>query len=91
MNPMKSKIEKAMKKTKKHERSAMVAIKVNKIKSIETRRYILALLQSNSGLYYVKYQLLLEEDQPSVTSEGVQDLNNALMIFDVKRQELEGN
>ncbi len=59
------------------------------IKLIEKPRYTIALIQANSGLYYIKYSRQGYKD--AVTSEGIRDLTNALFIFDVKITEFEGH
>jgi hypothetical protein len=61
------------------------------IKSIETNRFHIALLQTSNGNYYVKYDLILDEDEQPVTSVPMKDLNIALSVFDTQLQELEGN
>lgn len=65
-------------------------IKVQIMKRIETKRYSLTLGQASSGLYYIKYSNNRDENKDTV-SESIQDLNIALMVFEVKHEELEGN
>ncbi len=59
------------------------------IKSVETKRYEISLMQADSGLYYIRYS---KQGHPKpITSESIKDLNTALCVFDVKIEEFEGN
>jgi hypothetical protein len=59
------------------------------VKEVSTNRYIIALVHAKSGMYYVKWQKI-DDDEP-ITSPGLAELGNALYMFDHKLQELQGN
>jgi hypothetical protein len=59
------------------------------IKSITTKRFEIKLVQSKSGLYYVAYNA--KGLEKPVTSESIKDLQIAMLCFEIKLQELEGN
>lgn len=65
-------------------------IKVQVLKRVETKRYSLTLGQATSGLYYIQYSNNKEKDKDFIT-DSMRDLNIALIVFDVKYEELEGN
>lgn len=67
----------------------MPRIRVETIKSVHTKRYDIALVQTPSGLYYIKCEK--KGDEETVVSESMTDLGIALHVFDVKIEELEGN
>ncbi len=59
------------------------------IKSVETTRYDIKLVQTRSGMYYVAYHKPdMEEPQ---STEGMRDLNTALHVFETILQELQGH
>lgn len=59
------------------------------IKSLQTKRFELKLLQSKSGMYYIAYNA--EGLEKPIVSESMKDLNMALYCFEIKLQELEGH
>lgn len=59
------------------------------VKSVETDRYVVALVEGSSGLYYVVYNTM-DLDEPVIT-EGMKDYTNASFVFDQKLLELEGH
>lgn len=65
-------------------------VKVQVLKRIETKRYSLTLGQAPSGLYYIKYSNN-KDTAKSTISDPMRDLNIALIVFDVRYEELEGN
>lgn len=60
------------------------------IKSIETRRYVIQLMQARSGLYYVVYEQPHDEQGPCST-DGIQDFFTASSVFDTILMDLEGH
>ena len=65
-------------------------IKVQVLKRVETKRYSLTLGQASSGLYYIQYSSNKDNKEDFIT-DSMRDLNIALMVFEVKYEELEGN
>lgn len=59
------------------------------IKSVSTSFFEIKLVQGRSGIYYVAYGTK-EDAEPTVT-EGMQDLNTAMSVFDVILREMQGH
>lgn len=57
------------------------------VKMIGNKNFVLELIESNSGRYYIVY----EREEGKKFSEPFTDLKLALDLFDIKLQELEGH
>lgn len=60
------------------------------VKSVATKRYEIALVEADSGLYYIRTEIK-GADRKSEITDGMEDLRIAFHAYDVKLNELEGH
>jgi hypothetical protein len=57
------------------------------LKMIGKKNYVVQLMESESGSYYI----VTEQDEKKDFSPAIQDLNTAMSVFDTVVQQFEGN